>query len=54
MNDQTGPGMLPLLFFATICQKYVVLLASVVDGLNDVDVWVTTNGGGLTVPKRTS
>ena len=54
VNAQIGPAVDPLLFFATICQKYVVLFASV-DGVYDALDWpVDTCGGGLFVPNFTS
>src|SRR5437660_10532168 len=51
VNDQTGPGVPPPLFRATICQKYVVLVASGAAGVNQGEVTpVATCGGGLLVP----
>src|SRR4051812_210249 len=54
VNDQTGPVVLPPLFFATTCQKYVVFAESDAGAYED-EVWpVATCGGGFAVPNRTS
>jgi len=54
VNDQTGPAVDPTALFATICQKYVVLLFSA-GVAYDADDWaIDTAGGGLLVPNLTS
>src|SRR4051812_23938898 len=55
VNDQTGPVVLPVLFFATTCQKYVVFAKSEAGAYED-DVWpdATCCDGGFAVPNRTS
>ena len=53
-NDQVGPVVVPVLFRATTCQKYVVPAASAPGEYDDADCAVETRGGGLVVPKRTS
>ena len=54
VNDQTGPVASPALLCATICQKYVVLLASVAGVNVALDCPVETCGGGLLAPNLTS
>ena len=54
LNDQTAPVVVPLLFFATICQKYVVPPISVGGAYQKSVVFVTTAGGGFVAPNRTS
>ena len=54
LNDQTAPVVVPLLFFATICQKYVVPPVSAGGAYQKSVVFVTTAGGGFVVPSRTS
>ena len=56
VNDHTGPVADPDTLLTVICQKYVVLLASV-PGWYELPpaVWpVATTGGGFVVPNRTS
>jgi len=50
VNDHTGPVVEPAVFVATICQKYVLLVASVGKYAALVNP-VATCGGGFVVPK---
>jgi hypothetical protein len=55
VNDHVGPSVEPVPLFATICQKYVVLDASVDGGVYEAAVSeLAAGGGGLLVPNRTS
>jgi hypothetical protein len=51
---QIGPAVVPLLFFATICQEYVVPPASPGDQYHQSLVFDTIVGGGFVVPSRIS
>lgn len=54
VKDQIGPGVEPLLFLATICQKYVVPPLSPLAEYDAAACPVDTCGGGLLVPNFTS
>jgi hypothetical protein len=54
VNDQTGPAVDPLLFFATTCQKYTVPFVSPVAAYEALAWPVDTCGGGFVVPNFTS
>ena len=54
VNDQMGPAVVPLLFDATICQKYIVPEFSRGVAYQYSVVFDATVGGGLVVPNRTS
>ena len=54
VKDHTGPVDVPLPLRATICQKYVVPLASAPGTYDAAACPAATDGGGFVVPKLTS
>src|SRR5689334_18365051 len=54
VNDQIGPVEVPVLLWATICQKYCWLFCSVPGEYDAAACAVDTCGGGLAVPNLTS
>src|SRR5919201_484784 len=54
VNDHTGPVVVPVLFFATICQKYLVPPTNDGGAYQKSVVFDTTVGGGFETPTRIS